>query len=144
MQRLFSDEALHSNAWGLESLHHKAEYLVKKSFKDYVAMLRKITSTQKLSTSEPYKWKTVDPKAKGERKVLFGICGSCMQRDCATLVHLEDGIVVKSEGNPEAPPNYGTLCPRGNSEIMGLYNPYRVKAPMVRTNPEKGLDVDPM
>ena len=26
---------------------------------------------------------------------------------------------------------------------MALYNPYRVKAPLVRTNPEKGLDVDP-
>jgi len=26
---------------------------------------------------------------------------------------------------------------------MALYNPYRIKAPMIRTNPEKGLDVDP-
>ena len=25
---------------------------------------------------------------------------------------------------------------------MGLYNPYRVKTPLMRTNPEKGLDVD--
>jgi len=67
-----------------------------------------------------------------------------MQRDCATLVHLEDGVVVKIEGNPEVPPNYGSLCSRGKAEIMSLYNPYRVKTPLVRTNPEKGLDVDPM
>ncbi|MFC1909512.1 molybdopterin-dependent oxidoreductase, partial [Chloroflexota bacterium] len=92
----------------------------------------------------PYQWKEVDTKEKGERKVLYGICGACMQHDCATLVHLEDGTVTKIEGNPEAPPNYGSLCSRGRAEIMGLYNPYRVKTPLVRTNPEKGLDIDPM
>jgi anaerobic selenocysteine-containing dehydrogenase len=37
----------------------------------------------------------------------------------------------------------GTLCPRGNSAIMQLYDPWRIKAPMKRTNPKKGLDVDP-
>jgi len=26
---------------------------------------------------------------------------------------------------------------------MGLYNPYRVKVPLMRTNPEKGPDIDP-
>jgi len=26
---------------------------------------------------------------------------------------------------------------------MGLYNPYRVKVPLKRTNPEKGPDIDP-
>jgi anaerobic selenocysteine-containing dehydrogenase len=56
---------------------------------------------------------------------------------------MEDDIVVRVEGNPSSPPNYGSLCPRGNAQIMGLYNPYRVKVPLVRTNPEKGLDVDP-
>jgi len=91
----------------------------------------------------PYKWKQVDPGSKGEKKTLFGLCRACMQGDCATLVHMEDGIVVKVEGNPDAPPNWGTLCPKGNAEIMALYNPYRIKAPMIRTNPEKGLDVDP-
>ena len=110
----------------------------------YTAALKKIQSIGKRFDSGPYKWKEVAPDHKGERGVLFGICGACMQRDCATLVHLEDGIVVRIEGNPEAPPNYGTLCPKGNSEIMGLYNPYRVKTPLVRTNPEKGLNVDPM
>ena len=91
----------------------------------------------------PYKWKQVEPGSEGEKKTLFGLCRACMQGDCATLVHLEDGVVVKVEGNTGAPPNWGTLCPKGNAEIMALYNPYRIKAPMIRTNPEKGLDVDP-
>ena len=93
--------------------------------------------------SPSFRWKTADPAEKGKTRTLFGICGGCMQRDCATLVHLEDGVVTKIEGNPDCPPNYGNLCSRGQAAIMSLYNPYRVKTPLVRTNPEKGLDVDP-
>ncbi|MEL7564364.1 MAG: molybdopterin-dependent oxidoreductase [Dehalobacterium sp.] len=93
--------------------------------------------------NSPYEWKEIDPEEKCEKKILFGMCRNCMQGDCLTLVHVEDGVVVKVEGHPGAPPNYGTLCPRGNSIIMNLYNPYRVKTPLVRTNPERGLDVDP-
>ncbi|MDD5203797.1 MAG: molybdopterin-dependent oxidoreductase [Desulfobacterales bacterium] len=96
-----------------------------------------------LSQPSPYKWKEVDPALKGEKKTIYGLCRACMQGDCATLVHMEDGVVVRVEGNPDAPPNWGTLCAKGNAEIMGLYNPYRVKTPLIRTNPEKGLDVDP-
>jgi anaerobic selenocysteine-containing dehydrogenase len=111
---------------------------------DYLSMLKKVKVGRQTKVSAPYQWKSVTPGEKAESKVLFGICSSCMQHDCATRVYLEDDIVVRIEGNPESPPNYGCLCARGNSEIMGLYNPYRVKTPLVRTNPEKGLDVDPM
>ena len=90
-----------------------------------------------------YRWPGVDPDELGQVRTLYGICGQCMQGDCATLLHMEDGVVTRVEGNPTAPPNYGSLCPRGAAQIMNLYNPYRVKTPLVRTNPEKGLDVDP-
>jgi anaerobic selenocysteine-containing dehydrogenase len=100
--------------------------------------------TRRRRAASGYGWNDVGPSEKGTRKTLFGICSQCMQHDCATLVHMEDGLVVGVEGNPASPPNYGSLCPRGNAQIMGLYNPHRVKTPLVRTNPEKGLDVDPM
>jgi len=112
--------------------------------KDYEAILKSVQSGYKAFESAPYKWKEVDPKLKGEKKVVPGICRACMQGDCATLVTIEDGVVVKTEGRPDAPPNYGSLCAKGNSEIISMYNPYRVKTPMIRTNPEKGLDIDPM
>ncbi|MBW2031435.1 MAG: molybdopterin-dependent oxidoreductase [Deltaproteobacteria bacterium] len=80
---------------------------------------------------------------KGKQEVLYGLCGACKKVECATLVYLEDGIVTKIEGNPDVPPNYGLLCDRGASEILSLYNPYRLKSPLIRTNPDKGLDVDP-
>src|SRR3972149_1197038 len=70
-------------------------------------------------------------------------CNLCVYGQCATLVHVVDGVAVKVEGNPNAPHNMGLLCARGNSAIMDLYDPYRVKVPMKRTNPERGLDVDP-
>ena len=105
---------------------------------------KKSGKNRKLTPGSVYGWKPVDPAEKGKSQTYFGICGACMQRDCATLVHMQDGVVVRVEGNPASPPNYGSLCGRGNSSIMGLYNPYRVKTPLVRTNPEKGLDVDPM
>jgi anaerobic selenocysteine-containing dehydrogenase len=111
---------------------------------DYEAMLKSVQSGYKAFESSPYQWQAVDSNAKGQKKAQFGLCRACMQGDCSTLVTLEDGVVVRTEGRPDVPPNYGSLCPKGNSEIMGMYNPYRIKSPMIRTNPEKGLDVDPM
>ncbi|MCJ7568434.1 MAG: molybdopterin-dependent oxidoreductase, partial [Anaerolineales bacterium] len=74
---------------------------------------------------------------------LGGDCNLCRLSDCVNRVHLINGVVVEIEGNPDSPSNEGRLCPRGMSAGINLYNPYRVKAPMKRTNPEKGLNVDP-
>lgn len=73
----------------------------------------------------------------------FGYCSSCTSLSCAYEATVTDGIVASIEGNPDRVQNLGTLCPRANGLIMYQYNPYRIKAPMKRTNPEKGMDVDP-
>ena len=62
---------------------------------------------------------------------------------CTVIVTIQDGVVVKVEGDPSNPISQGKLCSRGQAAIFNLYNPYRVKAPMKRTNPRKGLDQDP-
>nr|WP_253904791.1 molybdopterin-dependent oxidoreductase [Adlercreutzia sp. ZJ473] len=73
-----------------------------------------------------------------------GYCAMCMERgSCGNITTVKDGVVVSIEGDPARPSNKGTLCPRGKGAIMNMYNPYRIKAPMKRTNPEKGMDVDP-
>lgn len=72
-----------------------------------------------------------------------GNCAFCQQGDCQTIYKMIDGVVVKVEGDPDSPISQGKLCARGNSAIMNLYNAYRVKAPLKRTNPEKGVDIDP-
>jgi len=75
--------------------------------------------------------------------VKHGNCACCQQGDCQTIYRMVDGVVIKVEGDPDSPISKGMLCPRGNSAIMNLYNAYRVKTPLKRTNPQKGLDVDP-
>ncbi|MBI4523569.1 MAG: molybdopterin-dependent oxidoreductase [Deltaproteobacteria bacterium] len=69
-------------------------------------------------------------------------CGMCYAK-CGILVFVEDGVVMRIEGNPDHPQNRGKLCAKGKAGLMNLYNPHRVKVPLKRTNPNKGLDVDP-
>jgi len=59
------------------------------------------------------------------------------KQDCGMLARVVDGRVVKFEGHPAHPRNRGTLCPKGQGQIIALYDPYRVKAPLLRVN-EKG------
>ena len=62
---------------------------------------------------------------------------------CTARVKVRDGVVVSVEGDPANPVSQGKLCSRGQASVFNLYNPYRVKAPMKRTNPKKGFTEDP-
>ncbi len=77
-----------------------------------------------------------------EDKWIPGLCYMCFAY-CGILAHRVNGVVVKIEGDPEDPKNLGKLCGRAHAGLMKLYNPWRFKNPMKRTNPEKGRDVDP-
>ena len=50
---------------------------------------------------------------------------------------------MEIKGDKNSPGTEGRICAKGKSGIMGLYNPNRVTVPLMRTNPEKGLGVDP-
>ena len=52
-------------------------------------------------------------------------------------------MIVKIEGDPENPHNYGRICAKGMANIMSLYDPSRPQVPLVRTNSQKGLGIDP-
>jgi len=52
-------------------------------------------------------------------------------------------VVVKLEGDPDNPANMGKMCAKGQAALMAMYDPSRLTTPMKRTNPEKGLGVDP-
>ncbi|MDO8688493.1 MAG: molybdopterin-dependent oxidoreductase, partial [Dehalococcoidia bacterium] len=69
-------------------------------------------------------------------------CGMCYS-SCGIRVHRVNGVVVKIEGDPDYPHNWGRLCAKGNAGIMTLYDPNRVMTPLKRTNPKKGIGVDP-
>ena len=70
------------------------------------------------------------------------ICMMCYN-GCGIKVHRVNGVIVKIEGNPDCPRSRGKLCAKGNAGIMALYSPSRLKTPLKRTNPEKGIGVDP-
>lgn len=86
---------------------------------------------------------TANAEASNKASWQKSFCGSCIWTNCGTEVKVADGVAVEVRGNKEHPSNNGTLCPRGAAQLMNLYNPYRVKAPLKRTNPKKGLNVDP-
>ena len=69
-------------------------------------------------------------------------CQGCFCQ-CGIRVHRIGNVVTEIEGDPECPINWGKLCAKGKSRIMTLYDPRRVTKPMIRTNPEKGIGVDP-
>ena len=76
-------------------------------------------------------------------------CESCNRGPDLLRVHRVNGVVVNVEGNIEGQGfeqlarNQGRLCPKPYGLIQKLYNPYRLKTPLKRTNPEKGPGVDP-
>jgi anaerobic selenocysteine-containing dehydrogenase len=70
-------------------------------------------------------------KQDGETKVARAICvgGHC---DCGVLVHVDNGRVMKIEGDPDHPQNEGALCVKGLAFTQLLYHPDRIKYPMKR------------
>ncbi len=73
---------------------------------------------------------------------VHSICEMCVA-DCGILVHRVDGVVVDIKGDPDCPNSRGKTCAKAFAAIMHLYDPHRVQRPLKRTNPEKGLGVDP-
>jgi len=62
---------------------------------------------------------------------------------CGIIVHKEGNLLVKIEGDPDNPQNYGRLCAKGRAGLQSLYDPHRVKSPLRRRNPENGIKTDP-
>jgi anaerobic selenocysteine-containing dehydrogenase len=56
------------------------------------------------------------------------------KQDCGILARKVNGRVVSLEGDPRHPRNNGTLCPKGIGQIGAIYDPNRVKTPLIRTN----------
>ncbi len=69
-------------------------------------------------------------------------CSLCYG-SCSILAHRVDGVITKIEGNPDSSIGLGRLCAKGVSGLMTHYDPHRLKVPLRRTNPEKGIGIDP-
>jgi thiosulfate reductase / polysulfide reductase chain A len=71
-----------------------------------------------------------DPATDGER-VVPTFCELCFWK-CGVLAHVKDGRVTKITGNPDHPLSRGRLCPRGTGGTGLLYDPDRLKRPLLR------------
>ena len=63
-------------------------------------------------------------------------CDMCVNK-CSLIAIVQGGVVKKLNPNPENPKSRGMLCARGNAGIQQLYDPARIKHPMIRTG-ERG------
>ncbi|MGI5940015.1 MAG: molybdopterin-containing oxidoreductase family protein [Thermoleophilia bacterium] len=64
-------------------------------------------------------------------QVYKSTCRMC-HGGCGVLVHVEDGKVVRIQGDRDAPLNKGRLCTKGVASLEHLYNPNRLKYPLKR------------
>jgi thiosulfate reductase / polysulfide reductase chain A len=71
---------------------------------------------------------------KPARQEIPTTCDMCVNK-CSLIAVVENGIVQKLNPNPENPRSRGMLCARGNAGIQQLYDPARIKQPLIRTGP---------
>jgi molybdopterin-containing oxidoreductase family molybdopterin binding subunit len=71
------------------------------------------------------------------------VCNGCYG-GCSVRVHVIDGVAVKVEGDPDSiQGSQGGVCAKSSGMLQQLYHPQRINYPLRRTNPNKGIGVDP-
>ena len=76
-------------------------------------------------------------------KAIKSTCVHCVNF-CGIEARVSDGVIraIYPDKARAAYYNWG-ICPKGASGLFNTYNPYRLKKPMKRTNPVKGMNDDP-
>ena len=72
-----------------------------------------------------------DEKGKTPVREAFSACDMCFNK-CGLIAQVENGIVKKLDPNPKSIKSRGMLCARGNAGIKQLYDPDRLKYPLLR------------
>lgn len=99
-----------------------------------VALSVVAASTSALSSTASHE----TAKKAGTKGIKFvpTLCEMCVNK-CAAYAKVVDGIVTKLEPNPHFPKSRNMLCARGNAGIQALYDPDRLKYPLIRVG-ERG------
>ncbi len=85
---------------------------------------------------------TIENKVIKEDKWVSSTCGICYAC-CPIRVHVVNGVPVKIEGDPLASTSKGSVCAKGVGALTVVHDPNRLNKPVKRTNPEKGIGIDP-
>jgi thiosulfate reductase/polysulfide reductase chain A len=71
-----------------------------------------------------------------DAKEVATLCEMCVNK-CAAIARVENGVITKLDPNPLFPKSRNMLCARGNAGLQAVYDPDRLKYPMIRVG-EKG------
>jgi len=66
-----------------------------------------------------------------EREPVATACALCASR-CPAIGYVENGYIVKVEGNPQSARTAGTMCARGQAGVSQVYDPDRILQPLKR------------
>ena len=73
-------------------------------------------------------------------KRIRSCCRACGKNECGVWVIVQDGKVLRTEGDESAFHSMGNHCSKGQASLQVVYHPDRVVYPMKRTNPKDGGD----
>ncbi|UCE11521.1 MAG: molybdopterin-dependent oxidoreductase [Candidatus Thorarchaeota archaeon] len=65
-----------------------------------------------------------------ETRKLHSACALNCPDICAYIVHIEEGRIVRLEGDPEHPYTLGRCCPKGYGHVLRTYSEGRLQFPM--------------
>ncbi|MBE0500781.1 MAG: molybdopterin-dependent oxidoreductase [Desulfuromonadales bacterium] len=68
----------------------------------------------------------------GDEKNIFTTCGMCVNK-CGVIARVKNGVIEKLDPNPNFIKSRAMLCARGNAGIKVVYDPDRLKYPLIRT-----------
>ncbi|MEQ2958094.1 molybdopterin-dependent oxidoreductase [Slackia piriformis] len=77
--------------------------------------------------------------AAGEVQRIRSCCRACGKMECGVWVTVENGRVIRTEGDESAFQSMGNHCSKGQASLQACYHPDRLYHPMKRTNP-RGAD----
>lgn len=74
---------------------------------------------------------SADANKSDQTQRYFSTCDMCFNK-CGLIARVENGVVKKLDPNPKFTKSRGMLCARGNAGIQQLYDPDRLKHPLLR------------
>ena len=82
----------------------------------------------------------VDKPVGGDIKRIRTGCRGCGKMECGVIAVVQNGRVVRMEGDPTAFQSMGNCCTKSQAAIQAAYHPDRLHYPMKRTNDKESDD----
>ena len=82
--------------------------------------------------------------AEQKNGVFPSVCSLDCPDQCGLLVHKQDGVIVKIEGDPSHPVTQGAICNKVRNMTARIYDEKRLKQPLRRTGPKGSGQFEPI